>query len=139
MSEPAHLQRLRERFEGAPVSRYLGHRLAGLGEGRAEVHLPFREEFEQSAGVVHGGLIATVADTAGYFAAASRLEEGEVTTAEFKVNLLAPARRASLVGRAEVLSQGRSLIVCGMTVHTEDGLLVAVGQGTYAVRAPRRE
>ena len=138
MGSPPHLQALRHLFESAPVSRYLGHELVALGGGRAEVRLPYRDEFDQGFGVVHGGIVATLADTAGYFAAASLLEDGVVTTVEFKVNLAEAARRETLVGVGEAMSRGRSLIVCRMTVRGADDRVVAVAQGTYAIRESRR-
>ena len=51
----AHLKQL---FEAAPISRYLGLTLNYCENGVARVRLPFRAEFEEKHGVIHGGLIA---------------------------------------------------------------------------------
>ncbi len=45
----------------------------------------------QGQGVVHGGILATIGDTAGFFAAAS-VAGTKLTSVEFKVNLMAAAR-----------------------------------------------
>ena len=67
----AHLEKLKQLFEAAPISRYLGMTLSYCENGVARVRLPFRAEFEESHGVIHGGLIGLLADTAGNFAVGS--------------------------------------------------------------------
>ena len=67
----AHLEKLKQLFEAAPISRYLGMTLSYCENGVARVRLPFRAEFEERHGVIHGGLIGLLADTAGNFAVGS--------------------------------------------------------------------
>lgn len=142
LAGPEHLRGLRELFERAPVTGFLGQRLRACGEGAAEVHLPFREEFVQGKGVIHGGIITLIADTAGYFAAAS-LGDELVATAQIDMSLLAPARKTDLTASAVVLGSGKRLIVCRLEVVSAADTLVAAGQATYAVlrrdAAPLRE
>ncbi len=64
----AHLEKLKQLFEAAPISRYLGMTLSYCENGVARARLPFRAEFEERHGVIHGGLISLLADTAGNFA-----------------------------------------------------------------------
>jgi uncharacterized protein (TIGR00369 family) len=123
---------LKTRLRDAPISRFLGHRLLACKDGRAEVRLPYRAEFQQSYGVVHGGIIATVADTAGFFAAASLSPEQTVTTVEFKINLLSGAREENLVSIGKVIRNGRQLIVCEMIVYGRRRRKIALATGTYA-------
>ena len=61
----AHLEKLKQLFEAAPISRYLGMTLSYCENGGARVRLPFRAEFEERHGVIHGGLIGLLADTRG--------------------------------------------------------------------------
>ena len=132
--QQAHLERLTRMFGEAPISRFLGHTLTHCRDGVAEVRLPFRPDFTQGLGVIHGGIITAVADTAGYFAAASVVTDGVATTVELKINFVAPARNQSLIGRGEVISRGRTLLICQLKVTDEQGQLIAVGQGTFYVR-----
>jgi uncharacterized protein (TIGR00369 family) len=108
---------LKARLRNAPISHFLGHRLIVCKGGRAEVRLPYRAEFQQGDGVVHGGIIATLADTAEFFAAASASPQQTVTTVEFKINLLSGAREENLVSVGKVIRNGRQLIVCEMMVY----------------------
>jgi uncharacterized protein (TIGR00369 family) len=123
---------LKARLRDAPISHFLGHRLIVCKGGRAEVRLPYRAEFQQSYGVVHGGIIATVADTAGFFAAASASPKQMVTTVEFKINLLSGAREENLVSIGKVIRNGRQLIVCEMIVYGRRRRKIALASGTYA-------
>ena len=85
----AHLEKLKQLFEAAPISRYLGMTLSYCENGVARVRLPFRAEFEERHGVIHGGLIGLLADTAGNFAVGSVSPGSTVKTVEFKMSLLA--------------------------------------------------
>ena len=131
--DQAHLDRLAEMFRTAPIVSFLGQRLVHCRDGIAEVRLPFREEFVQGIGVIHGGIISTVADTAAYFAAASIVTEGVVTTVEFKINLVASAKNESLTARSEVVSSGKNLLVCQFKVAGDEDKLIAIGQGTFFI------
>jgi uncharacterized protein (TIGR00369 family) len=123
---------LKARLRDAPISHFIGHRLTVCKDGCAEVRLPYRAEFQQSYGVIHGGIVATVADTAGFFAAASASPERMVTTVEFKINLLSGAREEDLRGVGRVIRNGRHLIVCEMTVYGRRRRKIALALGTYA-------
>ena len=83
-----------------------------LSPGRCQVRLPFSDRVSQQHGFFHGGVIATVADTAGGYAAMSLCETGtEVLTAEFKINFVSPARGTDLLATGTVIRSGRTLIV----------------------------
>lgn len=128
-SSEAALERV---FAQAPITQLLGQKLVSAASGKATVVLPFRAAFDQGSGVVHGGIVTLIADTAGFFAAAS-LKGPRIATAQLSVNLLAPARRAELSASASVLSAGGRLVVCQLTVSlTTSTCLIASGLGTYA-------
>ncbi len=55
---------LRRAAEAAPYYQLLQIRLEQIDIGFARFHMPFRKELTQAYGVVHGGAIATLADTA---------------------------------------------------------------------------
>ena len=124
-------QYLKERLREAPISRFLGQSLVSCKDGRATVRLPYRPEFQQSYGVVHGGIVGTIADTCGFFAAAS-VSEQVVTTVEFKINLLSGAREENLLGVGSVVRNGKNLIVCEMIVYGARRRKIALATGTYA-------
>ena len=130
----AHLEKLKQLFEAAPISRYLGMTLSYCENGVARVRLPFRAEFEESHGVIHGGLIGLLADTAGNFAVGSVSPGSTVKTVEFKMSLLAGVQE-DLLAIGEVVRKGRSLAACRLEVVGGNDHVVAIGLATYSLQA----
>ena len=126
----AHLEKLKQLFEAAPISRYLGMTLSYCENGVARVRLPFRAEFEEGHGVIHGGLIGLLADTAGNFAVGSVSPGSTVKTVEFKMSLLAGVQ-GDLLAIGEVVRKGRSLATCRLEVVGGNDDVVAIGLATY--------
>jgi uncharacterized protein (TIGR00369 family) len=122
-----------ERAKIAKISRFIGQKLEVLEEGVCKIELPFREEFEQIFGVVHGGFITMIADTAGYFAAATKVGEMPLATAEIKMNFLSPVYKKDLYAIGKVIKSGRQLIVCDLKVYTQQpDKMIAVGLASYS-------
>jgi uncharacterized protein (TIGR00369 family) len=114
-------------------------RLIGLKDGRSDsgvgtVSMTVQPHHLQSAGNVHGGLIAVLADTAFFRAVRSLLAPGDrTTTVEMKVNFLAPASGGELTATATVVSSDNRLVVAEVEVTDQDQTLIAQGLGTYLV------
>lgn len=130
----AHLDKLKQLFESAPISRYLGMTLGYCENGVARVRLPFRKDFEEGHGVIHGGLIGLLADTAGNFAVGSVSPGSTVKTVEFKLSLLAGVQ-GDLLAIGEVVRKGRTLATCRLEVVEGNDRVVAIGLATYALQA----
>jgi uncharacterized protein (TIGR00369 family) len=120
-------------FSSVPVNLHLGLVLSEQGAGVAVVTMAPGEHWTQETGVIHGGLLATLADTAAVYALRPALRSGHVMTSiEFKLNFLSPARadKGTLVARARVVRQGRRVGVCDVDVE-QAALVVAKGLFTY--------
>ena len=129
----AHLEKLKQLFEAAPISRYLGMTLSYCENG-VRVRLPFRAEFEESHGVIHGGLIGLLADTAGNFAVGLVSPGSTVKTVEFKMSLLAGVQ-GDLLAIGEVVRKRRTLATCQLEVVGGNDHVAAIGLATYALQA----
>src|SRR5258705_9470319 len=95
-------------FNETPFNRAL-HFEKNTGDGVTEVTMPIQEWFTQEFGVVHGGMIASLADTAAVYALLGSLKASEqMTSIEFKINFLRPARidGGSIAARATVVDRG---------------------------------
>jgi uncharacterized protein (TIGR00369 family) len=126
-------------FAGTPSNRFLGLRLLSRSAGRTEVELPLRAELLQEEGVVHGGFLATLADTAAVWLLWPDLgTDRSMTSIEFKVNFLGAGRDGGgpLRAVATLLRKGRTVAVCESEV-LQDGRLVAKGTFTYLLRDRR--
>ncbi|MFO1327019.1 MAG: PaaI family thioesterase [Rubrivivax sp.] len=130
------MQRGQQALQNQAFSRLLGAELSHFEPGSAHLRLPLRPDHLQQHGIVHGGVIAYLADNALTFAGGSVL--GDCLTAEWKINYLRPARDAdALVAEAQVLGSGRSQAVCRCDVYAQraDGrVLCAAAQGTIRRR-----
>ena len=123
-AEMGGLERLRAAVEGAfpapPIAKLLGFRLTEVDEGRAVFEIEPGEQHYNPIGVVHGGLAATLCDSAMGCAVQSALPAGVAyTTLELKVNLV----RALTVDSGTVRCEG-TLIHLGGRVATAEARLV---------------
>jgi uncharacterized protein (TIGR00369 family) len=118
-----------------PFSATLGIRLASASAERVELELDWREDLCTAAGILHGGALMSLADTAGAICAALNLPEGATgtTTVESKTNLLAAVRDGTVTATSTPLKTGKTLIVVETEMRNGDGRLVAKTAQTQAV------
>ena len=65
---PDFAARIRASFARQRIMELLGAELAGIEAGLCEIRLPFKEALCQQHGFFHGGVIGTIADSAGGYA-----------------------------------------------------------------------
>jgi uncharacterized protein (TIGR00369 family) len=119
-------------FESSAIKRTFGLSLAFDAELRARLELPYNPNLDSALTDTHGGIIGTLIDSAGWFAAAVRGDR-PVVTVEYHVRLLEPPRRAHLRAAGWLIREGRRLSVAEMRVTAADGRLIAIGSGTFAI------
>jgi uncharacterized protein (TIGR00369 family) len=116
-----------------PFYQHLGLRLEALADGRSAIRLPFRKDFGNSRGEVHGGAIASLLDAAMSQAVRSNLELGaKVATISLTLNYLAPAH-GDLLAKGAVVKGGRSVVFAEAEVSDERGTLVCRASATFRV------
>lgn len=104
-------QALREGWQPVPLANLLGFRLTQIAKGRAVVELEAGERHANILGTLHGGVMATVADSAMGLAAASTLEAGErTTTVDLALHFFRPVTDGTLRAVAKVVKDGRTLV-----------------------------
>jgi uncharacterized protein (TIGR00369 family) len=129
---PEALRRIREKFESNHFPRSLGIELDSIEPGRARLSLEVQQRHLQLAGVMHGGAIATLIDTAVAFAIVGASQPGaRFTTVEMKVNYLNPIREGRVVADARLIRDGRRIVVADCDVTDSQGRLAAKGLLTY--------
>lgn len=120
--DPEYRQRLTHSFARQGAMGTLGISLKDFGPGWVELAFSNALEVSQQHGFVHAGVLTAAMDSAcGYAAFSLMPPEAEVLTVEFKVNLTNPARAGSLLSRAWVVKNGRTLSVCQAEVVPADG------------------
>ena len=130
--DPARVERAREAFGLVPYAKLLGLELGEVGRGVASVRLEVREELKQYQGVVHGGAVASLIDTAAAFAVLTQLEINErVTTTDMTIHYLRPANSGRLTATARIVRTGRRLVVLTVEVTNDQEILVATAVTGY--------
>ncbi len=119
-AEPDFAQRTRDSFSRQKIMFLLGAEMTVVEPGYVEIVLPYRENLTQQHGFFHAGATATIADSAGGYAAFTLFPpDASVLTSEFKINLLAPANGARLIAKGRVVKPGRMLTTCDLEVEVE--------------------
>ncbi|QRE77891.1 PaaI family thioesterase [Methylobacterium aquaticum] len=100
--------------------RTLGATLEGVSSGAVEIALAPGPAVSQQHGFVHAGAVSAIADSAAGYAALTLMPPGAgVLTAEFKINLLAPAAGRRILARGRVVKAGRTLTLAQADVFAE--------------------
>src|SRR3546814_18181879 len=74
--------------------------------------MPHDPQITQQHGLIHGGVVGMIADSAGGYAAYSLFPaDSTVMTVEYKLNLMAPAEGERLLARRRVTRHGRTLTI----------------------------
>jgi len=133
--DPDFQQRMRSSFNRQGFLRHLGVQMVDLQPGYCEMGVVFSDQLSQQHGYFHGGLVATVADVAGGYAAFSLTgPDTSMVTAEFKINFIAPAKGERLIARGSVIKPGKTLtisqceVVC---INDEVETVCAVALATF--------
>lgn len=110
--DPNFRSRIQNSFDAQGIMGHLGARLVSVTPGACEVELPYSDAVSQQHGFFHGGVIGTIADTAGGYSAFTLMDADDgILTVEYKINMIAPASGELLIARGHVLRPGRTLTV----------------------------
>ena len=111
----------------------LGARTEATGEGTARVRFEVTEEHLNAAGTLHGGVLATLVDTAMGAAVRSATDDGDVpATSQLTVTYLRPGKPGPLEVTAQVRTRGEHLTVCDADVE-QDGRGLVHAVATFAL------
>jgi uncharacterized protein (TIGR00369 family) len=128
-----HLEFARSRVKLSKFSALMGFEVAKLYSGGAILYVLTGDQHRQIHNVMHGGVIAALADTAAAIAAYTVVPRGtEVVTIELKINYLQPVSGGKLTAEGKVLRVGRNFIVVECDVTKQDGALAAKALMTFA-------
>lgn len=129
-------QAIREIFPSTPFMSGLGIVFDRYEPDDVVVRLPFREDLTNDGEVYHGGVVATMLDTAGAAAAWSNhdFDKGvRAATVSLAIQYLGAARRSDLVCHGTAVRRGRELIFTEATAADADGRVVAHALQTYRI------
>lgn len=117
-----------------PLNRFLGMQLRDEADPSAGIWFPVGPSAQNQAGVLHGGVVTTLLDTACYLALLPHLApEEHAVTHDLTVSLLRPVAAGSRVDvTGTVLRRGRVVAFLRADASV-DGVVVAAAQVTKSV------
>ena len=114
----------------------LGFEVEAAEPGHAVLRMNSRPRHKQLNGVVHGGILAAMADTAAAIAAYTTVPRGvALATIELKINYLEPIPGGRVKADARVLRNGRNFVVTECEIFDSKGRLAAKALLTFGAAA----
>jgi uncharacterized protein (TIGR00369 family) len=128
----AHREFAANALHSLPFAKLIGMRLEALRMDEAVISMEMRDDLRQPSGVLHGGVTATLIDTAMAFAVRTRLEPQAATaTIDLTVHYLRPLVQGRAICTGRVVRAGKRVFTVSADVHNDEGKLIATGLSTY--------
>ena len=119
-------------LDGLPFAKLIGMKLVDLKPDEAVISIEMRDDLRQPSGVLHGGVTATLIDTAMAFAVRTRLAMTEATaTIDLTVHYLRPHLTGTFTCTAKVVRAGKRIFTVSADVVGSEGKLIATAISTY--------
>ena len=131
VANPAYVQAIRDSVREAPYPHLVGMTIESLEFDRCRIGLELDRRHLQPFGIVHGGVLATLIDTATFWAVFLRLpEDAGLVNVDLKLNYLKAATRGRLRAEGRCLRAGRQISYAEAGVYDAGDELVAHGTST---------
>ncbi len=128
---PEYIRELIHIVNTSPYPSHMSMRLAAIEIDRAEIELATGRCHLQPYGIVHGGVVATLIDTATFWAVFMRVpEDAGLVNIDLKLNYLKPVVDKRLKARGRAIRSGKTISYAEARVLDADGELIAHGAST---------
>ncbi len=121
------------KIAGSTFWGFLGCELEELSEKKIVVSINIMPHHLNLIGILHGGVHATLIDSAMGLVAMIARPQDNVVTSNLSINYLAPTERGKVIVTAELIHSSRKMITTQAFARTENGDLCAFGTGTFRV------
>jgi uncharacterized protein (TIGR00369 family) len=132
LNPPVTIETLRARLARNHFTRWMGLEILRAGDGEIEILAPWREEFISNPDrrFTHGGVLATLIDTAGSFAVATKLGRPPQTV-DMRVDYHRAAMPGPLTVTGRIVRVGRTLATSDAFVHDAGNVLLTSGRAVF--------
>ena len=125
---PEHINKVIEMMNASPFLSNMKMRIVSMGDGITEMEADMNPVFLNPFGGVHGGVYATMIDTACYWAAYCDMDEDiGYTSMDLSVTNLSYIRGKKLYCTGKVIRTGRTVGLSEAVIKDENGVLLAHG------------
>ncbi|RLB97105.1 MAG: PaaI family thioesterase [Deltaproteobacteria bacterium] len=130
-SNPEYIRELITIVNTSPFPDHMSMKLVSIAIDRASVDLKTARCHLQPYGNVHGGVVATLIDTATFWAAFMRIpEDAGLVNIDLKLNYLKPVQKGILRAEGIAIRSGKSISYAESKVLDAHGELIAHGTST---------
>jgi uncharacterized protein (TIGR00369 family) len=131
---PEHKTALIEMVNKASYFDLLGIKLVDMDMGSARFEVDLQKRHMNPFGAIHGGIYASIIDTAAYWSAYCEVEENVgFTSIDLNVNNLAMVKSGKIIVTGRCIRVGKTLIVTEGTAEDESGRMLAYGTSKLMV------
>jgi acyl-CoA thioesterase len=118
----------------SPFERLLNITIVEARDGKAVLTMPFLIEYAQGEGLMHGGALVSLADTAVAMAVKSVVEPpSHFATTSLESRFLLPVTKGSMTAKAEIVSREGRRLKGKASVYDEDGRTVMEFSSTFKI------
>ena len=123
-----------EMVNTSPYPQHLGMQLVSISVDQAAVKLKIEQCHLQPFGIVHGGVLATLIDTATFWSVFLRLpEDAGLVNIDLKLNYLKSSSSGEMTAKGRCIRAGRSINYAEASIKDKEGNLLAHGTSTLMV------
>ncbi len=131
---PAYIRELVEIVNTSPFPVHMAMRLAAIEPDQAVIELRTARCHLQAYGILHGGVLATLIDTATFWAVYLRIpEDAGLVNIDLKLNYLRPVENGLLTAEGRAIRSGNRICYAESDVRNADRELVAHGTSTLMI------
>ncbi|MGA3114042.1 MAG: PaaI family thioesterase [Syntrophobacteraceae bacterium] len=118
----------------SPFERLLNMTIVEACDGKATLTMPFLIDYAQGAGLMHGGALVSLADTAVVMAIKSIIASPSLfATTELESRFFLPVTRGVVTAKAEVVSREGRRLKGSATLYDEEGRVVMEFYSSFKV------
>lgn len=126
---PEYVQEIIEKVRRSPYPHHMSMELTAMAFDSSTIELELGEQHLQPFGLVHGGVIATLIDTATFWAVFMRLPpDAGLVNVDLKLNYLKAVKAGTLRAEGRSIKSGKS--ICYSEAHVFDGRGSRIAHGT---------